>query len=286
MKRPAHARVFSALLRRPPVPAKAGFVVAGVQKGGTSALFAYLQKHPNVGLPVRKELHFFDNDEATNWNDPDYLAYHRHFHLIAGAHAYGEASPSYLTWPATLDRLRVYNPEIKIVLLFRDPVTRAASHWRHKVSKGSERRSFTEFVRDGIRGDVIEPPELLRRDPHHPVARGMYAHLVRRLWHAFPREQCLLFRSEDLATRHAETLATICRFLGVPPFPRMPKAHRKHTTRRTGPGDPSGPTAEDCEWLSSIFTAEMDEFSRLTGLDTADWCQRSGSLSQSSLGKG
>ena len=51
-------------------PPRVNFLIAGVQKGGTTALFDYLGDYPDVGLSDVKEVHFFD-DEAQDWAAPD-----------------------------------------------------------------------------------------------------------------------------------------------------------------------------------------------------------------------
>ena len=55
-----------------PRPDKVGFVVAGAQKGGTTALDYYLREHPELCLPQRKELHFFDTDRYFVTEPVDY----------------------------------------------------------------------------------------------------------------------------------------------------------------------------------------------------------------------
>ena len=57
------------------------FLIAGVQKGGTTALADYLRQHPALFIPTLKELHFFD-DETLNWQQPEelYSGYHAQFH--------------------------------------------------------------------------------------------------------------------------------------------------------------------------------------------------------------
>jgi hypothetical protein len=55
------------------------FLICGTQKGGTTALDAYLRKHPGIYMAREKEVHFFDNEEAFKRRSPDYSAYHAFF---------------------------------------------------------------------------------------------------------------------------------------------------------------------------------------------------------------
>src|SRR5471030_341406 len=99
-------------------------IIAGVQKGGTTSLFRYLESHPQLQPPQKKELHFFD-DESIDWNRPNYQILHGAFGFADQKRKAFEATPVYLFWPPSLQRIQSYNPEVKLIFLFRDPVERA-----------------------------------------------------------------------------------------------------------------------------------------------------------------
>jgi hypothetical protein len=170
------------------------FLIAGVQKGGTTALFEYLAVQGGVRLPKSKEVHFFD-DETQDWGRPDLARYHGLF--PPGDGPAGEATPIYCYWPGSLERIAAYNPDMRIVLLLRDPVARAWSHWRMEYARGAEREPFAWCIRDGRR-------RLFDADPwgHHRefsyVERGFYGEQVARLLELFPRDQVLVLRSDAL----------------------------------------------------------------------------------------
>src|SRR5215213_9890075 len=96
-------------------PPLVSFLIAGVQKAGTTALFDYLGDYADVALSTVKEVHFFD-DEAQDWASPDYRAYHALFDDPAGRPC-GEATPIYCYWPASLERIAAYNPAMKLILV-------------------------------------------------------------------------------------------------------------------------------------------------------------------------
>lgn len=112
------------------------FVIIGAQKAGTTALFDYLGEMPGIGLSRTKEVHFFD-DETVDWDCPDYGAYHAQFDPGA-APLIGEATPIYVYWPRALERIRAYNPDMRLILMLRDPVERAWSHWRMEFARGGK----------------------------------------------------------------------------------------------------------------------------------------------------
>lgn len=249
---------------------KVEFLVAGVQKGGTSALFEYLRAMPGLQLPDVKEAHFFDDEQGVDWRHPDYDAYHRLFR--DDGRRWGEATPIYLYWPRSLERIAAYNPAMRLILLFRDPVERAWSHWKMEISKRKETRDFQWCIREGrerVRtGDPAAPG-------HHRVfsyvERGFYGMQVARLLTLFPREQCLFLRSEDLRDRPADTLTAICSFLDQPP-PAAVAAKIVHAARE---GDyRSALEPADIELLSELYSVDLSQFSDLTGIDARRWSRR------------
>lgn len=245
------------------------FLIAGVQKGGTSALFDYLRDSPAVRMPAVKEAHFFD-DETVDWSAPDPTAYHRLFG--DGDGLWGEATPIYLYWPNSLERIARYNPAMKIVVLFRDPIQRAWSHWKMEYAKRKECEPFAWCIREGR-------ARLADADPQAPghhrvfsyVERGLYARQTERLFALFPREQCLLLRSEDLRDDPAPQLARLSAFLGIPALPSTSK-RVVHVARSID--YPSRLTLEDQHLLADIYLQEMKRFESISGIDASLWTSK------------
>lgn len=191
---------------------KLDFLVAGVQKGGTTALWHFLRQHPDVGLSASKELHFFDSDEL-DWAKPDYGALHAHFTDLQNKTALGEATPIYTFWPNCIERIAAYNPEIKLVVSLRDPALRAFSHWRMETARYAEKLSFGDAIRGGRARMGGQPHRVFSY-----VERGFYAPQIERLFRHFPSRQILFVSQADLKTDIAPTLDRIATFLGVAPF--------------------------------------------------------------------
>ena len=62
---------------------KIDFIITGVQRAGTSALYFYLRRHPLIGLSQRKELHFFDNERIFDATPVNYDLYHSQFNFLS-----------------------------------------------------------------------------------------------------------------------------------------------------------------------------------------------------------
>ena len=237
------------------------FIVAGVQKGGTTALYEYLAGMGDVALSRRKETHYFD-DESRDWSRPDYAPYHAMFDT-AGDGPCGEATPIYSYWPNALERIRGYNPAMKLILLLRDPVARAWSHWRMEYARGAEKEPFAWCVREG-RMRLFE-----HQPPAHPwgahreysyIERGFYGEQVERALSLFPREQLLVLRAEALQDEPAATLAAVRAFLGLPKR-KAPAARRVHVGAEIDYG--SELTAEDAAFLRGLYARDEARLQRL-----------------------
>lgn len=209
------------------------FVIAGVQKGGTTFLYQELTKHPDVRPALTKELHFFDDN------------YHRGLRWYSGffpaaragrSSITGEASPGYIFHPHALGRIARDLDDARVILLIRDPVDRAFSQYKHERRLGfetlesfgaaldaEERRLAGEWDRQVADEDYVSFP--LRHFSYRE--RGCYADQVRRAFAVLGRDRVLVMRSEDLYSDTREALATTFGFLGLTPW----------TPRRLGPND-------------------------------------------------
>ncbi len=217
--------VGTATARARPLP---DFLVLGAQKAGTTALYAYLRRHPEITGPAWKEVSFFDRHWArgTAW-------YRGNFPLRRGA-LVGEASPSYLFHPLAPQRVAAVVPQARLIAILRDPVERAHSQYHHAVDFGRETLPFEEALdreEERLAGEV----ERMLADPRYfsrawwdftYVARGRYAEQLERWFEVFPREQLLVLTNEELAQLPGETYARVLEFLGAPPhrlddYPRV-----------------------------------------------------------------
>src|SRR6266700_2176906 len=136
---------------------KLDFILAGAQKCGTTALHYFLQKHPRITMGDQQEMHFFDDDDL--FSVPvNYELLHRHFPRLARSTLLryatarraiaGDCTPSYLYWKPTAERIWSYNPQIKLLVLLRNPVERAFAHWNMQRFKGREPLDFFDAVKE------------------------------------------------------------------------------------------------------------------------------------------
>lgn len=236
-----------------------GFLIAGVQKCGTTALDGYLRAHPELEMATPKETHHFDREKGVDWRRPDHGALHRHYG--DPARLWGEATPLTLYWLPAHYRVLTYNPAMRFVLLFRDPAARAWSHWTMNRGRGIEPLSFSDAIRDGRRR-VLEQGEHVGLSRHFSyVERGFYARQLRSLAQLFPREQMLTLTQSMLLQEPDACLKQVTDFLEIGPLPAV--APQRLNVSRDG-GDAM--SAADAALLRDLYAEDQAEFTAMTGL--------------------
>jgi Sulfotransferase domain len=247
------------------VEKKVGFLVAGAQKGGTTALDAYLREHPELCLPKHKELHFFDTDRLFVSEPVDYAIYHSHFDPIPPQHLLGESTPVYMYWPRAAERIARYNPAMRFILLLRNPLTRAFSHWNYSRLLGREPLPFLEALRADPERQRTLPANVAKRFAY--IERGFYARQLKRLWSRFPFEQTLIFMSEELLQDPNAVLAKVAAFLDIAPFPSL--AAKTKNTREYN----TTMSEEEKRYLVALYKDEVEDLERLLGWDCSAWLE-------------
>ena len=196
------------------------FMIVGTQKGGTNALYRYLREHPQIGMSSIKEVHLFDAPEYRGeWTAQEIdERYRPFFEHCPEAALRGEATPIYLFFPEIARELANYNPELKLIVLLRDPMERAISHYYMEKNRDAEHRPLWRAL--------LREHRALRRctDPRAPGsamrvcsyrARGLYSLQLRNLYRYFDRDHVLLLHTHDLREDHDTTLNRTLEFLGV-----------------------------------------------------------------------
>jgi hypothetical protein len=215
-------------------------MIIGAMKSGTSSLHNYLTQHPGVIAPLRKELHYFDvhYDQGERW-------YRANFGRLGEPGLNLDSSPYYLAHPLAPQRAHALVPHARLIVLLRDPVRRAYSHYWHERDKKRETLSFEEAIAAEPARLGDDEQRLARGEIRHSrahqhfgyLARGRYAEQLERWWRVYPREQTLVLRFEDLAREPMEVLARTLDFLALPRIAQVRLEARN--VRRYPPMDPA-----------------------------------------------
>ena len=175
---------------------KPDFIVIGAARSGTTWIAKNLGSHPEVYVPFKKELHFFDNHYEEGWS-----FYENFFKDCGGARAIGEATPAYLHKTIAAGRIKEHLPNAKLVVSLRNPIDRLYS--RYWKSRGR----FEENKELSFEDKIEQKPEF--------ITEGFYIDHLRRYLELFPREQLLALLFDDLSDDPAGFMRSIYEFIGV-----------------------------------------------------------------------
>lgn len=189
------------------------FLIIGAMKSGTTALYYYLEQHPQIYMSPVKEPNFFcvGGQESSDSEAVTRIGAYQHlFKGVSDEKAIGEASHCYLYEPEAVARIQQYVPDAKLVAILRNPVDRAYSHFLHMVRNGTE--PLTDFAQ-AIRKE--ETGALQTRSFQDYIGRGRYYEQLKRYFDAFDRKQVKVYLYEELGNAPLDTLRDTFRFLGV-----------------------------------------------------------------------
>lgn len=185
------------------------FLVIGAIKSGTTTLHYLMVDHPELSLPVEKEVPLFDRDVSPS----DVSAHVRRYTGATPARLSGKATPRYMRVPDAAARIHAAGPDTKLIALVRDPIQRARSHWRMRCQLGHEHRSFAQAVEDQLADTGRWRSTLVEQDSY--VACGEYGRIFEEYRSHFPAEQLLVLETADLQRDPDAVLRRVWTFLGV-----------------------------------------------------------------------
>ncbi len=202
---------------------KPNFLIIGAQRCGTTSLRNYLRQHPQIEMSGRKELHYFNREYGRG-----FVWYKRHF--VSRGFAVGEATPYYIFHPQIPSRVKAELSDAKIIVLLRNPVDRAYSHYNHEIygfKRPIEKESFEKALfLEGMRTADDFEKTALGRESVYPYSlnhftykrRGLYVEQLERWFKLFEKENILVIQTEYMKKHRDETLNRVFDFLGASPF--------------------------------------------------------------------
>lgn len=191
------------------------FMVIGVAKCGTTSLFQYLAQHPQLLPPKNKEVKYFGMQHQKYGLDWYLRQFPLKKHKKKGKLVF-EATPTYIYLKQAAKTISFLYPRMKSIVILRDPVKRAFSHWTwlqpHSVNPERhviDRRSFEDAVAQELNNkNAISKA-------HRYLDRGKYAKQLKQWYKYFDEQQILILDFEDLKCNIKRTMATVTKFLEV-----------------------------------------------------------------------
>lgn len=198
--------------------------LAGAAKSGTTALYYLLSQHPCICVPIVKEPNYFSNidnhsdpvkpgngpgDDSTVWTE-NLEGYQKLYKPEQKDLVRLDASVSYLYSTTAASQIAEYDPESKIILVLRNPVERAFSHYKHLLRDGRETLSFAEAI-DREQSRMQENWEF----SWHLTSMGMYHDQIQRYFDHFDQKQIYIFLLEDIKEDITAVIHEITEFIGL-----------------------------------------------------------------------
>ncbi len=214
------------------------FFIVGAAKAGTTSIYQYLKQHPEIYLPPIKEVNYFCSDIRPENFRTDYARsvylnvdayieggmkdevfhgfiqnweqYKKIFNPAAGKNAIGELSNTYLFSEVAAKNIYEKFPQAKIIMILRNPVERAFSHYQMDLRNGLVKEDFiTEFNNDRYR----LPKGWGISNLYYEL--GLYSEQVKRFMQFFKREQILVLLHDNFVNHEKSSFHMICKFLNV-----------------------------------------------------------------------
>ena len=226
------------------------FLGVGVVKAGTTWLHRRLRQQPQIFVPLQKPVLYWDRH--TDKPIERYAAIFR----TAGDRLCGELTASYSVLPVeTIEHIRNLMPELRVILLLREPRSRAWSEARMEFPV--VRSQALEATGDAELQGFLESPKCMER--------GDYPTILNRWWEAFGRERVFVGLYDDISERPSELLARIWRFLGVSEDVTLPEEALRE---RVFAGVPRELPDVSRQFLEKTYDrAYVERVSEMIGLD-------------------
>jgi hypothetical protein len=193
------------------------FLIIGAGKSGTTSLFRYLSAHDSIFMPAEKELSFFIRDDYYRRGMPWCLE--EWYGNASPEQMWGEASPQYLAVASAAERIGQTLPDVKMIVILRNPIDRAHSNHRHLERGNVESRPFDECVESllSLGPDDQRPAEINLGRRAEYIADGEYGRLLANYLRYFQREQLKVLFFDDVVSDPRRVVAEVYQWLGVDP---------------------------------------------------------------------
>jgi Sulfotransferase domain len=207
------------------------FIVIGAQKAGTTSLFEYLRRHPELHLPAAKEVPYFSHDSSYCGDWAEYLG--KAFAFADPGHRWGTVTPHYMVGglydaarspsgqraesneQTVPSRIRERLPDVRLISILRDPLERARSHHAMAIMNGWDNRPFAQAISELLLPEALSQARRLPDERTGYVVWGEYGRILAGYLDVFPREQLLVLYTDELKSDAATVLRRVFEFLGV-----------------------------------------------------------------------
>lgn len=199
-----------------PLRVKPDFIIIGSGRAGTTSLYSYLCQHPDIFTATRKEIHYYSIRTGGYYKSNFPTCFTK---MIHKGFRTGEASTSYLFHPIAVTKVKKALPDIKIIVLLRNPIELVESQYHICVKRGWEKQSLYDAIIREINTVTFDTPtkNLNYLKTNYIIRAKYYVHLVK--WYlSFPKNQILIIKTDELKNNPIDTCNEVFDFIGVSDF--------------------------------------------------------------------
>ncbi len=205
------------------------FLGVGASRSGTTSIYDWMQRHPQVFVPEIKEILFFSyrQNKISGHRSMSFKEYTAYFKEGQTYQIRGEISPSYLYFPGTAQNIHDLLGPIKIIVILRNPIERTISDYQYSCQNNKNKLDFDHFLIKGI--DELKH-NTLNFNPFTPPVilwKGFYARQIQTYLQLFGKEQVKILLFDDLVKNRGIIENELCTFLKISPHKKI-KIHKKN----------------------------------------------------------
>ena len=192
-------------------------IVIGVVRSGTTSLYHHLGQHPCIIKSAYDELGYFDSNYelGLNWYRSLFPSkfQKRKIEKTNGVFWSYDVTPFYIYNEKVPKRIHEILPNIKLIVILRNPVDRAYSNY----FLGNQKEEFEDIISNERK--IIDNIDQTNEEEYYKfvhtsmLARGFYAEQLERWYKVFSKDQILVIKSEEFATETNKIMNEVFQFL-------------------------------------------------------------------------
>jgi hypothetical protein len=233
------------------------FIGIGVMKAATTWVWHQLNAHPGVKMPFQKELHYFDQLNTT----PEH--YLRRFESVPEKYKTGEITPSYLNVPHAPILAHRLCPKSKILVVLRNPVDRAFSHWKVALWTEGKIPHNTSFISAFEQGHPWGEYWFSIKE------RGLYVKYLKRWYNEYPENQIKIMWYEDIEKQPEVVVKDLYGWLELDTT-FLSKYYNKKFNENWSKRNPEF-KVEDRKRVLEFYLPSIEKLEKFTGKDLTHW---------------